>query len=149
MKLETWISVGSIGLSAMFVAIILSFYNFLITQGSNPSNIIDPASLLVQEVSISGAPAVILAGITFVMSRTTGNKPAGLLLIASGALMIAGMAVGLGMIPQIHEQYLAGGAIASVPYVFMAAGAGVVAVGGYLTVVSKKSRYAGNLDDLR
>lgn len=149
MKLETWISIGSIGLSAMFVTIILSFYNFLITQGSNPSNIIDPASLLVQEVSISGAPAVVLAAITFAMSRTTGNKPAGMLLIASGALIMGGMVVALGMLPRIHSQYLAGGAISGLPYVFLVAGAGVAAVGGYLAVVSKRSRYAGNLDDLR
>ncbi|AIF84104.1 hypothetical protein NTE_02047 [Candidatus Nitrososphaera evergladensis SR1] len=148
MKLETWISVGSIALSAMFVALILSFYNFLISQGENPSRIIDPAGLLVQEVAISAAPGIVLAGVVFVMSRTTGNKPAGLLLVASGAIMTAGMVAALGMLPQIHPQYVQGG-VGIVPYVFAAAGAGVAGLGGYLAVTSKRSRYAGNLDDLR
>jgi hypothetical protein len=149
MKLETWVSIGSIGLSAMFVTLIISFYNFLIIQGVNPSNIIDPASLLVQEVSISGAPAAVLAGVVFAMTRTIGNRPAGLLLIVSGAIMLAGMIAALGMIPQIHRQYLVGGGIIVVPYMFMAAGAGIAGIGGYLAAVSKRSRYAGNLDDLR
>ncbi|MEO9363182.1 MAG: hypothetical protein ABI348_04705 [Nitrososphaera sp.] len=149
MKLETWIALGSIGLSAMFVTILFSFYNFLISQGADPSNIIDPASLLVQEVSISAAPAVILAGVVFAMSRTTGNKPAGLLLIASGAIMLAGMIASSSLLPNIHRQYLEGGGVSAVPYIFMAAGAGMIGIGAYLTVVSKKSRYAGNLDDLR
>lgn len=149
MKLETWIALGSIGLSAMFVTILLSFYNFLITQGADPSKIIDPAGLLVQEVSISAAPAVVLAGVVFAMSRTTGNKPAGLLLIASGTVMLAGMIGASGLLPNIHRQYLVGGGVSAVPYVFMAAGAGVVGIGAYLALVSKKSRSAGNLDDLR
>jgi hypothetical protein len=148
MRLETWISMGSIGLSAMFVAILLSFYNFLINQGENPSNIIDPASLLVQEVSISAAPAIILAGVVFAMLRTTGNKPAGLLLIASGIIMAAGMAVAAGMLPHIPRQYLISG-VSAVPYIFLAAGSGVVGIGAYLTIMSKRSRSAGSLDDLR
>lgn len=149
MRLETWISVAAIGLSVMFVALIVSFYIFLISQGENPSNIIDPGSLLVQEISISGAPSVVLAYVVFAMSRTIGNKPAGLLLIAAGAIMVAGMIAALGLIPQVHKQYLVGGAIIIVPYAFMAAGASMAGVGGYLSLVSKKSRYAGNLDDLR
>lgn len=149
MRLETWISIASIGLSAMFVTLIVSFYNFLITQGENPSNIIDPAGLLIQEISISGAPSVVLAYVVFAMSRTIGNRLAGLLLIAAGAIMVAGMIAALGMVPQVHKQYLVGGAIIIVPYAFMAAGASMAGIGGYLSVVSKRSRYAGNLDDLR
>jgi hypothetical protein len=148
MKLETWISIASVGMSAMFVAILISFYNFLISQGEHPSNIIDPASLLVQEVSISAAPSVILAVVIFVMSRTTGSKPAGFLLIASGAVMTAGMIVAIGMLNRVPSQYLVGG-VDAVPYIFAVAGIAVLAIGSYLVVVSKRSRFAGNLDDLR
>ena len=148
MKLETWIALASVGLSAMFVALLLSFYNFLISQGENPSRIIDPAGLLIQQVSISAAPGVILAGVVFAMSRTTGNKPAGLLLVAAGAIMLAGMIAALGMLPQISSRYMLGG-ISIVPYIFIGGGAGVAGIGGYLAAVSKRSRSAGNLDDLR
>lgn len=141
-------ALGSVGLSAMFVALLISFYIFLIGQGENPSRIVDPAGLLVQEVAISAAPGVVLAGVVFALSKSTGNKPAGYLLVVSGVVLIAGMVAAIGLLPQIHPQYLQGGVLV-VPYVFIVAGAGVAGIGGYLAVTSKKSRHAGNLDDLR
>ncbi|MEO9294628.1 MAG: hypothetical protein ABI347_03410 [Nitrososphaera sp.] len=149
MKLETSIAAASLGLSVMFVVLLLSFYNFLIgPEGRGPDRVVDPPALLIQEVFISAAPSVILAGVAFALTRTVGNKPVGLLLIGAGIIMIAGMVASTGMLAKIPEQFTAGG-ISVVPYIFMGAGAGVAAAGAYLTVVSKKTRMAGNLDDLR
>lgn len=149
MKLETSISAASLGLSVMFVVILISFYNFLVgPEGRGPDRVVDPPALLIQEVFISAVPSVILAAVAFFLTRTVGNKPAGLFLIAGGIVMIAGMVVSTGLLPKIPDQLKAGG-IAVVPYIFMGAGAGVAAIGAYLTVVSKKARMAGNLDDLR
>ncbi|HEY7507848.1 MAG TPA: hypothetical protein VH677_01850 [Nitrososphaera sp.] len=147
MKLEGWISLASLGLSVMYVALILSFYNFLISQSIDPTRIIDPAGLLIQQVSISAAPSIILAGVAFAMTRSTGHRQAGLLLVGAGAVMTAGMFAAMGMVPQIRPQYVAGG-IAIVPYIFAAAGIAVLAMGGYLAAVSKKSRQI-DPDDLR
>lgn len=149
MKLETWLAVASIGLSVMFVALILSLFNFLIgPDGEGPQRVVDPGGLLIQQVSISAAPSIILAVITFVMSRGYGNKLAALLILASGAIMIAGMAAASGMLPQIKDQYRVGG-ISVVPYLFMAAGAGVLGIGGLLLSISSRRKSAGHLDDLR
>ena len=149
MKLETSIAAASFGLSIMFVVILISFYTFLIgPDGRGPDRVVDPPALMIQEVFISAAPAVILAGVAFFLTRTVGNKPAGLLLIGAGMVMIVGMVVSTGLLPKIPEQLKAGG-IAVVPYIFMGAGAGVAGAGAYLAVVSKKARMAGNLDDLR
>jgi hypothetical protein len=147
MKLESGIALASLGLSIMFTVLLVSFYNFLVSQSLDPTRIIDPAGLLIQQVSISAAPSIILAGVAFAMTHSTGNRQAGLVLIGAGVVMAAGMFAAMGLVPQIRPQYAVGG-IAVVPYIFAAAGIAELAMGGYLTVVSKKSRTLDNPDDL-
>lgn len=146
MKLETWVALASLGLSVMFVALLLSFYNFLIgPDGQGPERVVDPGGLLIQQVSISAVPSVILAVFSFILARDTGNKQAGMLLLAAGALMVVGMYFSTTLVPMIKNEFAVGG-IGIVPYIFMAAGAGVTGLGGYLA--SKKARPT-HLDDLR
>lgn len=148
MKLETWVSLASIGLSAMFVALIVSLYSFLIgPDGQGPSRVVDPRGLLVQQVSISAAPSVILAAFVFALARTTGSRSAGLMLVGAGVIMLAGMLYAASaLLPSIPKQYVVGG-VGQVPYMFAAAGAVVAGLGAYLA--ARKKAMAGNLDDLR
>jgi hypothetical protein len=148
MKLESWMALSSLGLSAMFVALLLSFYNFLIgPDGDGPQRVVEPGSLLLQVTFISGAPCLVLAGFVFGMAKTFGTRIGGSLLLASGAVMIAGMIVGTTMLAKIDDQYIVG-AMQYAPYFFMGAGAGVAAVGAYLFAISgRRARYT-NLDDL-
>ncbi|HEX2558110.1 MAG TPA: hypothetical protein VHK86_07290 [Nitrososphaera sp.] len=149
MKLETWTSIAALGLSVMFVTILLSFYNFLIgPDGKGPDRVVDPGALLYQEIFISAVPCLVLAGFVFFNTKTHGDKLAGLVLIAAGSVMIVGMAVGTTMITHIQRQYVVGG-IDSVPYIFIGAGTAVVAAGGYLVVMSRKKFAHTDLDDLR
>ncbi|HEX6068095.1 MAG TPA: hypothetical protein VFZ05_04765 [Nitrososphaera sp.] len=146
MKLETWVALASLGLSVMFVALVLSFYNFLIgPEGQGPERVVDPAGLLIQQISISAGPSIILGVFSFVMAKGTGNKQAGMFLIAGGIIMIAGMFYGTTLVPLIKNEFIVGG-VGIVPYPFMVAGAGLAGLGGYLT--SKKARTT-HLDDLR
>ena len=150
MKMETWTAVACLGLSVMFVTLLLSFYNFLIgPDGEGPQRVVEPGSLLLQLIFISAAPSLVLAGVVFALSKSYGDRPGGILLVAAGIVMIAGMAVGTTMVPKILSQYIVGG-VAIAPYIFMAAGVGVAALGGYLLAVSKRrpTRYT-DLDDLR
>ena len=148
LKLEDWTSLVSLGLSAMFVVILLSFYNFLIgPEGKGPDSVVDPGTLALQEVFISGAPSVVLAGFVLGMARTYGLKIGGTLLIASGVLMIAGMMAGIPLIARIPAQYVVG-TVGYIPYFFMAAGIGVTVVGAYLIAASKRKRIRSDLDDL-
>jgi hypothetical protein len=110
--------------------------------------VVDPGTLLFQEVFISGVPSVVLAGFTFVMARGYGNRAGGLTLIASGVIMITGMIVGTTMVKHIQRQYVVGG-VDFVPYIFMAAGVGIMGIGGYLIYRSTKRFERSNLDDLR
>lgn len=149
MKLESWMSLASLGLSAMFVVLLLSLYNFLIgPDGGGPSRVVEPGSLLLQLIFISGAPSLVLAGFVFGMAKTYGTRLGGMFLLASGAVMVAGMTIGTTMLDRIDDQYLVG-PMPYAPYFFLGAGVGVIAVGGYLLAISGKRAHYSNLDDLR
>jgi hypothetical protein len=150
LKLEDWTSLASLGLAAMFVALLLSFYNFLIgPDGSGPERVVEPGSLLLQLIFISAAPCLVLAGFAFAMAKTYGSPIGGSLLITAGVIIVAGMVVGLTMVPKIPSQYIVG-AVGIAPFIFMPAGAGITGIGGYMVAVSKRQRiHNRNLDDLR
>lgn len=149
LKLEEWTAIASLGLSIMFVALLLSFYNFLIgPEGKGPERVVDPGSLMLQNIFISAAPSVVLAGFVFGMARTYGTRIGGMFLIASGIIMIAGMAAGIPLLARIPNQYVVG-TVGVAPYFFMAAGTGVAVVGGYLIAASKRRPISSDLDDLR
>ena len=150
LKLEDWTSLASLGLAIMFVALLLSFYNFLIGPlGTGPLRVVEPGSLLLQLIFISAAPCLILAGVAFALAKTEGSPIGGSLLIAAGVIIVAGMAVGLTMVPRIPSQYIVG-AVGVAPFIFMPAGAGITGIGGYMLAVSKRRRiHNRDLDDLR
>lgn len=149
LKLEEWTAVASLVLSAMFVTLLLSFYNFLIgPEGKGPDRVVDPGSLILQLIFISAAPCVVLAGFVFGMAKTYGTRLGGMLLIASGIIMIAGMVAGIPILARIPDQYVVG-VVGVAPYFFMAAGAGIAAVGGYLIAATKRRPISSDLDDLR
>jgi hypothetical protein len=150
LKLEGWTSLGSLGLAAMFVTLLLSFYNFMIgPEGTGPERVVEPGSLLLQLIFISAAPCLILAGVAFVLAKTNGSPIGGALLIVTGVIIVAGMAIGVTMVPKIPSQYIVG-AVGVVPLIFMPAGAGVTGIGGYMLAVSKIRRiHSRDLDDLR
>jgi hypothetical protein len=150
LKLEGWTSLGSLGLAAMFVTLLLSFYNFMIgPEGTGPERVVEPGSLLLQLIFISAAPCLILAGVAFVLAKTYGSSIGGALLIVTGVIIVAGMAIGVTMVPKIPSQYIVG-AVGVVPFIFMPAGAGVTGIGGYMLAVSKIKRiHSRDLDDLR
>jgi hypothetical protein len=150
LKLEGWTSLGSLGLAAMFVALLLSFYNFLIgPQGTGPERVVEPGSLLIQLVFISAAPCLILAGVAFILAKTYGSPIGGMLLITAGVIIVAGMAISVTVVPKIPSQYIVG-AVGVVPLIFIPAGAGVTGIGGYMLAVLKRRRiHSRDLDDLR
>jgi len=150
LKLEDWTSLASLGLSAMFVALLLSFYIFLIgPEGKGPERVVEPGSLLVQLIFISVAPSLALAGTAFALAKTYGSPIAGMSLIAAGIIIVAGMTIGATMVPRIQSQYIVG-AVGAAPYIFLPAGAGVAGIGGYMLAVSQKRHiHSRDLDDLR
>jgi hypothetical protein len=151
LKLEDWTSLASLGLAIMFVALLLSFYNFLIgPEGIGPERVVEPGSLLLQLIFISAAPCLVLAGFVFAMAKSYGSPIGGSLLVTAGVIIVVGMAVGLTMVPRIPSQYIVG-AVGVAPFIFMPAGAGITGIGGYVLAASSKRRHihSRDLDDLR
>jgi hypothetical protein len=151
LKLEDWTSLASLGLAVMFVALLLSFYNFLIgPEGIGPERVVEPGSLLLQLIFISAAPCMVLAGFVFAMAKSYGSPIGGSLLVTAGVIIVVGMAVGLTMVPRIPSQYIVG-AVGVAPFIFLPAGAGITGIGGYILAVSKRRRHihSRDLDDLR
>jgi hypothetical protein len=150
LKLEDWTSLASLGLAAMFVALLLSFYNFLIgPEGIGPERVVEPGSLLLQLIFISAAPCLVLAGFAFAMAKTYGSPIGGALLVAAGIIIVAGMTIGVSMVPKIPDQYIVGG-VGVAPFIFMPVGAGITGIGGYMLAVSKRRHiHSRDIDDVR
>ncbi len=141
-NLETWVSLASLGLIIMFVILMISFARFLIGSGPNgPDIFVEPQGVIVQVVTISGAPGVILSGITYGLVKNYGSRNAGLILAATGIILSAGMLYLGTIVSRIPETY-------SVPYLqillyaFVGAGLGIIVVGIKLVTTKRKRNMA-------
>jgi len=139
LKLETWVSLGSLGMTVMFSALMISFYLFLVgPDAKGPGIYVDPLGVLIQIISISGVPGLILAGTVFGLQKAYVVKEATLILVASGVVLIVGMTIVVTIVPKINRNYIFGG-LNAVPFVFMAGGAAVACFAIYSLYRSRKS----------
>jgi hypothetical protein len=138
--LETWIGLGCLSMAIMFVALMFSFYFFLIgPEGKGPEVSTDPGALLIQIISISGAPSLILAGTVVGVARRPRGKTAGVILIISGVLLAVAMSFLTNIVPRISYPYLVSG-INFIPTIFIAAGIGVIGCGLFVLKKVKNQR---------
>ena len=128
-NLETSVSLASLGLIVMFVLIMYSFISFLIgPQSQGPDIVVQPEGVLIQVVSISAAPGIILAGVTFGLVRYYGSRKIGTIICICGIVLIIGNILVLGMIPRIPQILFVPG-IVPLTYGLLAAGVGVIIMG--------------------
>lgn len=139
MALEKWAAVASIGLFAMFSGEMISIYSFMTNVPDDFEFGIDFEAdpKLLQFISIGVAPASILAGLSFLMSRRYGSKSIGLMIVGGGVIMLVGMAVCYSLINDITEQYMTE-SVRFIPLLFMALSAPVIIVGSVLLKTKKK-----------
>lgn len=124
----------------MFRALILSFFNFLVgPKGNGPDVYVDPTGVMIQLISISGAPILILAGTVFGLTKSYGTNHAAIILITTGIILIVGMIAAWTLLLKINEQFVGGG-IDIIPYIFIVAGIGIAILGIYLFKKSKSYR---------
>ena len=128
-KLETSVSLASVALIVMFVLLMYSFVSFLIgPQSQGPDIVVQPEGVLIQVVSISAAPGIILAGITFGLVRYYGSRKIGIILCISGIVLMIGNVLILSMIPRIPQILFVPGII-PLTYGLLAAGVGIIILG--------------------
>ena len=128
-KLESAVSFASLGLIVMFILLLYSFISFLIgPMSQGPDIVVQPEGVLIQVISISAAPGVILAGIAYGLVKNYGSKRIGIILCISGAILLIGTVLIQGMIPKIPEIVIIP-QIIPLSYAFMAAGVGIIIIG--------------------
>ena len=128
-SLETSVSLASLGLIIMFVLLLYSFISFLIgPQSQGPDIVVQPEGVLIQIVSISAAPGIILAGITYGLIKNYGSRKIGIILCVSGTVLIIGNILVQDMISKI-PQILFVPAMVPLTYALLAAGIGIVVIG--------------------
>ncbi|HSE99483.1 MAG TPA: hypothetical protein VLA48_01190 [Nitrososphaeraceae archaeon] len=136
--MENWLSLGSLGLSIMFVLLLASFYNFLIgSEGKGPDRYVDINGVVIKSVSISAAPSLILAGIAFGLSKNYGNKLSGLLLSSSGIIITIGMIISINLTSRIPIDFYQP-ILVTVPYIFIFGGIAIFIIGLLLYLKAKK-----------
>ncbi len=139
-KFESWVAFGALTSGVLFVALLVSFYNFLIgTGGHGPQIAVDPQGVLVMIVSISGVPSLILAGAVGGLSKSKPAQFSGVLLIITAVIMVGGMVAAWLILSKINTSFLVAG-MDAVPIIFTVAALGVGAYGAYLIIASKRRR---------
>ncbi len=133
MAIERWLAITSVALFAMFAGEMISVYNFMINVPEDDGFLrafeADPK--IIQFISIGVAPAGILAGVAFIMSRRYGSKLIGGMIIAGGVILLVGMYVCYSMVDKIDDNYITD-AVKYLPILFMVLSIPVMGVGAYL-----------------
>ena len=139
MAIEKWLAIISVALFAMFVGEMISVYNFMIIIPEDDPFLrsFEPDPKIFQFISIGVAPAGILAGVAFIMSKRFGSKPIGGMIIAGGIILLVGMYVCYSMINKIDDHFITD-SVKYVPILFMVLSAPVMGVGAYLTKLKKR-----------
>ena len=96
-----YIAMAGIGLYVMFVGEIISIFNYM----SNPEIAIEPASKVLQFISIGVAPGVVMSGTAYMIARKFGSKQIGWLVIAGGIVLLVGMLYAYTMLDDIPKDY--------------------------------------------
>lgn len=122
----------------MFVLLLLSFYNFLIgSEGKGPERFVDVRGVVIKALSISGAPSIILAGISFGLSKNYGNRLSGMLLSFSGIVLIIGMVVSLSLSSNVNTEFF-DPILLIVPYTFILGGIAILIIGSIVYLKTNK-----------
>ncbi len=127
MAVEKWIAVASLGMFIMFVAQMISISTYL----AHPAYDIDPASEMKEFISISVAPALVLAGTSFMLARKYGSRLVGSLIISGGIITIVGMSYVNTLIPKIIPAYIVPELTLS-PMIFTISSIPVIVIGALL-----------------
>ena len=129
-----YIAMAGIGLYAIFVAEIVSIFHFMSEQTFET---FEPASKILQFISIGVAPAVIMSGTSYLIARKYGSKQIGWLVIAGGIVLLVGMSYAYTMLDSIDKDYQVFTVIITPP-LFIVVSIPVMIVGALLLKTKKR-----------
>ena len=131
-----YIAMAGIGLYAIFVGEIISIFHFMSEQTFET---FEPASKMLQFISIGVAPAVIMSGTSYLIARKYGSKQIGWLVIAGGIVLLVGMSYAYTMLDSIDKDYQVFTVIITPP-LFIVVSIPVMIVGALLFRIKKRPK---------
>ena len=131
-----YIAMAGIGLYAIFVGEIISIFHFMSEQTFET---FEPASKMLQFISIGVAPAVIMSGTSYLIARKYGSKQIGWLVIAGGIVLLIGMSCAYTMLDSIDKDYQVFTVIITPP-LFIVVSIPVMIVGALLLRIKKRPK---------
>ena len=129
-----YIAIAGIGLYAIFVGEIISIFHFMSEQTFET---FEPASKMLQFISIGVAPAVIMSGTSYMLARKFGSKQIGWLIITGGIVLLVGMSCAYTMLDSIDKDYQVFTVIITPP-LFIVVSIPVMIVGALLFKTTKR-----------
>ena len=118
MALEKYLALAGLALSIFFVAEIITIFNFMSNPLTDETFLFEAKPKIFQFISMSVAPAMIVFGVSFVLSKRYGSKLNGSLIVAGGAIILVGMIYAYTMIDNIEEK-LIDDSVEITPIIFM------------------------------
>ena len=139
-------AIAGLVLSIFFVAEVLTLFNFMINPSDNDSFGFEAAPKLFQFISLSIAPATIMMGVSFVLSKRYGSKFNGMLIIFSGIIVLLGMIYANTMIEDMKPS-LVDSTVEMVPFIFMGVSVPIIIAGARLLKTRSRKPKKNYLDD--
>jgi len=121
LRLESGMALAAIGLNAMFIAYLYSFYGRLSRPIEGSNIVLYPEQLLMVGMFLFALPGLGLAIITYFLSKRDAPRVVSAILIAHGILMPLGMLYASTLTDIINEEYRIP-ALLIVPQIFLVAG---------------------------
>ena len=137
MQYGAYIAMAGIGLYAMFVAEIISIFNFM--GDPTLTEFFEPKSKILQFISIGVAPGVIMSGTSYMIGRKFGSKQIGGLVIAGGIVFLVGMFYAYTMLDSIDKDYHVFTVVITPP-LFIVVSIPVMIVGALLLRIKKRPK---------
>jgi len=146
MALEKYMAIAGLALSIFFVAEILTLFNFMIDPADNDSFGFEAAPKLFQFISLSIAPATIMMGVSFVLSKRYGSKFNGMLIIISGIIVLLGMSYAYTMIEDLKPS-LVDSTVEITPLIFIGVSIPIIIFGTRLLKIRPRKPKKDYLED--
>ena len=146
MALEKYLAIAGLALSVFFVAEVFTLFNFMIDPADNDSFGFEAAPKLYQFISLSIAPATIMMGVSYHLSKRYGSRLNGMLIILSGVIVLLGMAFAYTMIEDLKPD-LVDSSVEMVPIIFMGVSMPVIFFGTRLLKTRLRKPKKNYLED--
>ena len=146
MALEKYMAIAGLVLSIFFVAEVLTLFNFMIDPSDNDSFGFEAGPKLYQFISLSIAPATIMMGVSFHLSKRYGSRFNGMIIVLSGIIVLLGMAYASTMIEAIKPS-LVDSYVEMTPVIFMGVSIPIIIFGAKLLKTRPRKPKKNYLED--